>query len=166
MCSRVIPIHLAMNHSCSCNNTSKYSRGTVGTRSDVDCNIVVSRFRYLAITFIQSQNVRGINVNGSMTKLCQLADDMTLFLTDSVRNTVNIFEEFYRYACLKLNKTKTVVCLINPKHVHLKDENLGIKYTDKPLKSLGIWFSSDPAESALLNTTAKININQNIIRTL
>ena len=165
MCSRVIPIHLAMNHSCSCNNTSKY-RGTVGTRSDVGCNFVVSRFRYLAITLRQSQNVTGINVNGSMTKLCQLADDMTLFLTDSVRNTVNIFEEFYRYAGLKLNKTKTVVFLINPKHVHLKDENLGIKYTDKPLKSLGIWFSSDPAESALLNTTAKINIIKNIIGTL
>ena len=31
-----------------------------------------------------------------MIKLCQLADDMTLFLadSDSVRNTVNVFEEF------------------------------------------------------------------------
>ena len=91
---------------------------------------------------------------------------MTLFLTDSVsvRNTVNIFEEFYRYAGLNLNKTKIVVFLFNPKHVHLKYESLGIKYTDKPFKSLGIWFSSDPAESALLNTTAKINIIKNIIK--
>ena len=77
---------------------------------------------------------------GSMIKLCQLTDDMSLFLTDSdsVRNTVNIFEEFYGYAGLKLNKTKTVVFLVNPKHVHLKDESLAIKYTDKPFKSLGI----------------------------
>ena len=68
----------------------------------------------IAITLRQSENVRGINVNGSMIKLCQLADDMTLFLTDSdsVRNAVNIFEEFYRYAGLKLNKTKTVVFLM------------------------------------------------------
>ena len=49
-------------------------------------------------------------------------------------------------------------------HVHLQDGRLGIKYTDKPFKSLGIWFSSDPIESALLNTTDKINIIKNIIK--
>ena len=57
---------------------------------------------------------------------------MTLFLTDSesVRNIVNIFEDFYCYAGLKQNKTKTVVFLINPKHVHLKDASLDIKYSN------------------------------------
>ena len=156
--------------SCVTNNghLSKYFKLWRGIRQG--CPISALLFllvaEIIAITFRQSENVRGINVNGSMIKLCQLADDMTLFLTDldSVRNTVNIFEEFYRYAGLKLNKTKTVVFLINPKHVHLKDESLDTKYTDKPFKSLGIWFSSDPAESALLNTTAKINIIKNIIK--
>ena len=101
-----------------------------------------------------------------MIKLFQLADDMTVFLTDSdsVRNAVNTFEEFYRYAGLKLNKTKTVVFLITPKHVHLKDESLAFIYTLKPFTSLDIWFSSDPAESNLLNTAAKMNITKNIIK--
>ena len=65
-----------------------------------------------------------------MIQLCPLAIDMTLFLTesDSVGNTVYIFEEFYCYAGLILNKTKTSVFLINPKHIQLKDIILGIKY--------------------------------------
>ena len=77
---------------------------------------------------------------------------------------MNNFEEFCRYAGLKLNKTKTVVFLVNPKHVHLKDESLGIKYTDKPFKSIAIRFSSALAESALLVTTNKINIIKNILK--
>ena len=47
----------------------------------------------LLLLLRQPENVRRINVNGSMIKLCQLADDMTLSLkdSDSVRNTSNIF---------------------------------------------------------------------------
>ena len=46
-------------------------------------------------------------------KLCQLADDMTLFLRDnsSVYEAIQVFEEFYRYAGLKLNKSKTTKTL-------------------------------------------------------
>ena len=54
-----------------------------------------------------------------LTKNCQLADDMTLFLreTESVSSAIKLFVEFYRYAGLKLNKCKTVAFItkgINP----------------------------------------------------
>ena len=95
-----------------------------------------------------------------------MADDMTLFLSDSesVRHAVNIFEEFYRYAGLKLNKAKTEVFLINSEHQHLMDEHTCIKYTCSPFKSLGMWFSSDINECTLLNISEKMNTMKNIIK--
>ena len=41
----------------------------------------------------QTGSVKGLNINGTSVKLCQLVDDMTLFLTDisSVKATVQIF---------------------------------------------------------------------------
>ena len=46
---------------------------------------------------------KGLNINGTSLKLCQLVDNMTLYLTDisSVKADVQIFEEFYHYAGLK-----------------------------------------------------------------
>ena len=59
-------------------------------------------------------NIKGIVVNHSCIKLCQLADDMTLFLRDnsSVNEAIQVFEEFYRYAGLKLNKSKTIGIIV------------------------------------------------------
>ena len=60
----------------------------------------------VAIMLRVAPEVRGISVDHHHIKLCQLADDMTLFLgsTQAVIASVHIFEEFYRYAGLKLNK--------------------------------------------------------------
>ena len=56
-----------------------------------------------------SVSVTGISVNNISIKLCQFADDMTLFLADvnSPTGSFKIFEEYYRYTGLKLNKSKT-----------------------------------------------------------
>ena len=114
----------------------------------------------------QTGSVKGLNINGTSLKLCQLADDMTLFLTDisSVKATVQIFEEFYRYAGLKLNKQKTVVFIVNSNSAHMKDESIGVQWTNKPFKTLGTWFSSNPDETARLNTTSKLNHIKAILR--
>ena len=114
----------------------------------------------------QTGSVKGLNINGTSLKLCQLADDMTLFLTDisSVKATVQIFEEFYRYAGLKLNKQKTEVLIVNSNSAHMKDESIGVQWTNKPFKTLGTWFSSNPNETALLNTTSKLNHIKAILR--
>ena len=51
-----------------------------------------------------SPHITGFKVNGKCIKLCKLADDMTLFLPDnlSVKHSLRMFEEFYRYVGLKL----------------------------------------------------------------
>ena len=48
----------------------------------------------IAIIFRQSNNIKGLIINGTDIKLCQLADDMTLFLreTKSVSFAIKLFE--------------------------------------------------------------------------
>ena len=53
----------------------------------------------------EAPEVGGISVDHQHIKLCQLADDMTLFWgsTQAVIASVHTFEELYRYAAQKQN---------------------------------------------------------------
>ena len=68
----------------------------------------------VAIILCNLDCIHGININDTCIKLCQLADDMTLFVEDidSICHAFSVFEEFYRYAGLKLNKAKTEAIII------------------------------------------------------
>ena len=81
------------------------------------------------IVIRNSSKIHGFTVNEKCIKLCQLADDMTLFLTDmvSVKKSLQLFEEFYRYAGLKLNKKKTEAIIIYNDGSLISDVSLGIK---------------------------------------
>ena len=93
----------------------------------------------IAIIIIhKSSDVHGLTVNRKLIKLCQLADDMGLFLTDMI--SVKIFtaslllEEFSRYAGRKLNKDNTKAIII------YKDGTLfGIKWFNKTFQNLGLF---------------------------
>ena len=121
------------------------------------------------ITFLlrNSDEIKGLSFQQVNIKLCQLADDMTLFLssTKSVLHAINLFEEFYRYAGLKLNRTKTEAFLIdfqNP--LVYQDKSIGIKWTVKPFRTLGTWFSLDSEETKFLNINEKMNIITSILK--
>ena len=62
----------------------------------------------------EAPEVGGISVNHPHIKLCQLADDMTLFWgsTEAVIASVYIFEESYCYTGIRLDKGKTEVYII------------------------------------------------------
>ena len=97
-------------------------------------------------------------INDTELKLCQLADDTTLFLLDneSVRNALQTFEEFYRYAGLKLNVHKTEATILYNDGTIIRDTKLGIKWNEDPFKTLGIWFSLDSQEMIEINITNKL----------
>ena len=59
----------------------------------------------LAILIRNNVHIKGYKIKGCEIKLCQLADDTTLFVldNDSLRIALKTFEEFYRYAGLGLN---------------------------------------------------------------
>ena len=92
---------------------------------------------------------------------------MRLFLssTNSVSHAINLFEEFYRYAGLKLNRTKTEAFLMdfqNP--LVYQDNSIGIKWTVNPFRTLGTWFSLDSEEIKFLNINEKMNIITSILK--
>ena len=93
----------------------------------------------VVLIFKQSDNVNGIHVDNQEIKLCQLADDMTLFVINinSVRSVILLFEECYRYSGLKLNKGKTEAVIIKGSVPITKDEYLRIKCINGPFKNLG-----------------------------
>ena len=52
----------------------------------------------------------------------------------SVQKALVLFEEFYQYAGLKLNKSKTKAIIIYNDGSLIKDSNLGIKWLNEPFR--------------------------------
>ena len=128
----------------------------------------ISALLFLLTAEMISPHIIGLKVNGKCIKLCQLAGDMTFFLTDnsSVRHYLRIFEEFYQYAGLKLNKGKTEAIFIQNDGTLECNLSLGIKWINRPFKTLGTWFSLDNEEMINLNKNGKILIIKNSLRCL
>ena len=110
-------------------------------------------------------SVRGITVNDTCMKLYQLADDMTLFLQDnkSVRIAIQTFDEFYRYAVLKLSKSKTEAMIVCNDGSLCEDINLGILWINRPFKTLGTWLSLNSEEMIYLKIKEKTDIIKRIL---
>ena len=119
----------------------------------------------IATVIRSSDIIKGITVKDISIKLCQLADDMTLFLSNnsSVSFALQLFEEFYRYAGLKLNKSKTEATIVYNDGTLHADQKLGITWIDKPFRTLGIWFALDSSEMIRLNISEKINKMKDIL---
>ena len=118
----------------------------------------------VAIILRHSEELTGIIVGKTEIRLCMFADDMTMFLynLESVKVVMEIFEEFYRYAGLKLNKKKTEALALQS--IDCTPNNLfGIKWIDCPFKTLGFWFSINYDEMFQLNTNEKMKTMQNTI---
>ena len=116
----------------------------------------------IATLLRNSDEIKGLSFQQVNIKLYQLADDMTLFLssTKSVLHVINLFEEFYRYAGSKLNRTKTEAFLIDFQNLIVyQDYSIGIKWTVKPFRTLGTWFSLSSEETKFLNINEKNEYN-------
>ena len=107
----------------------------------------------VAIVLREAKNVKGLYVKQTCIKL-------TLFLKDtiSVKYAICIFEEFYRYAGLKLNKSKTLPFIIENDTKINPDTSSGIVWTKNPCKTLGIWFAANSTETQALDMTEKLKI--------
>ena len=119
----------------------------------------------LALLIRNNVNIKGFIFKDTELKLCQLADDTTIFLQDnnSLVAVLKTFEEFYRYAGLKLNKSKTEAIILGKSNSIIEEKNLGIKWCKKPFKTLGIWFSLDSEEMVNLNLSTKLSKMQSLL---
>ena len=75
--------------------------------------------------------------------------------SNSLENIVKLFEDFYRYAGLKLNIDKTEIIWLGRNNRCGKICN--IKITQEPVTVLGIWISKNPHEIQTLNLDQRID---------
>ena len=110
--------------------------------------IFVLTVEIMAIKLRETKHIRGIEVKlntcsitGNL-KICQLADDPTLFLKTKHEITIamNIIEEFDNLSGLKLNKNKTGGIWLGRLN-HTKDKYENINWTNEPIKILGVYYA-------------------------
>ena len=90
----------------------------------------------LAIYIREQPNVEGIKLGNSEIKITQFADDTCLHVngTNSLEKILKVFEDFYRYAGLRLNFDKTEAIWLGRNNRTGKICNITI--TKKPIKVL------------------------------
>ena len=111
----------------------------------------------LAIYTREQKNIQGIRLANNEIKITQFADDTYLYLngTNSLENVLKVFEDFYRYAGLKLNINKTEAIWLGRNHRIGKICN--IKIINSPTKVLGIWIAKARDEITRINFDERID---------
>ena len=106
----------------------------------------------------RNPKIQGVILKGREVKMTQFADDTTLYLRnkDSLLEVLRLLDIFGRISGLKLNQTKTE-CTGLGAWSNLNAEIHGFKFSSKPLKILGIWFSHDKKVMQDLNVGGKID---------
>ena len=134
--------------SCVINNgfTTQYFNLGCGIRQGCPLSalLFIIAAETLAISIRNNSNIKGVDINGLEVKLCQLADDTTLFLKDirSLQITLNILFMFHKSSGLKLNSTKTEILSIG--HTYGYEGNpFNLKWVKERVYALGTWFYKD-----------------------
>ena len=118
----------------------------------------------IAIIISSLDSIKGICINNTCIKLCQLADDMNLLLNDnqSILKALQSFEEFYKYSGLKLNKVKSEAIIVQNDGSLYEDTNLGIRWIRNSFKTLGTSFTLNYKDTAILNINQKVQAIKDI----
>ena len=129
-------IQIIYNKISSCVTNNGHSSTPISIERGIRQGDPISALLFLPIVEILATSVRndedilGFNIQGKELKLCQLADDITIFVKTnaSVRRVLNIFEEFYRYAGLRINNSKTIAIIIWNDGSIIQDNKLKIQW--------------------------------------
>lgn len=122
----------------------------------------------MATELRDNKNLKGIQVKldgkDCSLKICQLADDTTLFLKSrqDISIALNIIEIFGNMSGLKLNKNKTEGIWLG-KQKHSRDKFENIKWCSKPIKSLGFYFGYNSIECQNMNIEKQLNKCEKLI---
>ena len=122
----------------------------------------------LGMLIRKTKNIKGINISDVEYKLFQFADDMGIFLDgseNSLRNTLNLIDQFSKFSGLKPNYDKTKCIWIGSKKGSTTRlcKNIHLEWTDEPFSLFGIKFSTNLKDIAELNFTDRLNDIQNSI---
>ena len=150
--------------------SSKYFQLSRGIRQG--CPISALLFLLVAETMAciikKNKGIRGISIEKEIFKICQLADDTTIFVSDieSIENLMNLMNQFYEQTGLKINLDKSQVIPIGKSKVKVLKLPRSLKtmiVNTINFKTLGVWFSYDINESITLNFSNKIKKIESIL---
>ena len=115
----------------------------------------------MALRIRNNKDIKGFQIKideqTHSIKISQLADDTTLYFNskNDISVAMNEIEIFGNFSGLMINKNKTEGLWIG-KLKHSKDKEENIKWTNKPIKTLGIYYGHDYIECEKLNWEKKI----------
>ncbi len=92
----------------------------------------------------------------SQIKIIQYADDTTLLMYDdanSLNTSIKLFTNFRMISGFKINTEKTEVMRIGSiaQTNIILDTETSLKWTDKPIKALGVYFTASTKDMLTLN---------------
>ena len=158
--------------SCVGNNGyySSYFKLTRGIRQGcpISALLFLIMAEIMAIKLRQSNNIKGITINGETYKVKMLADDTSLILKDmaSIELAIKEFQAFSKFSGLQLNldKTEIIPIGVNTKKHHKKPLSLSeIKIRTGCFKTLGVWFSKSVKEMVRLNFEERVEDMRKIL---
>ena len=139
--------------SCVCNNRniSKWFKPSRGVRQGCPLSpyLFINLSEVLAKEIRDNKAISGIIINDTELKLNQLADDAAVFVSNvkSVKETLKVFEKYYKYCGLKVNLDKTQAIPFGPlKHLH-KSNLYGLNWSCPFVESLGITFTNNEIDN-------------------
>ena len=156
--------------SCVINNghTTQYFTLACGIRQGCPLSalLFIIAAETLAISIRKNDNIKGVTFSQHEVKLCQLADDTTLFLADiqSLQIALNILFMFYKSSGLKLNYSKTEI--LNLGHQYGNKENpFNLKWVKERVYALGTWFYKDMDTCVNINYESRFSSFKSILKT-
>ena len=123
--------------------------------------IFVLSVEIMALRIRNNKDIKGFQIKideqTHSIKISQLADDTTLYFNskNDISVAMNEIEIFGNFLGLMINRNKTEGLWIG-KLKHSKDKEEHIKWTNKPIKTLGIYYGHDYIECEKLNWEKKI----------
>ena len=126
----------------------------------VSCLIFILCIEFLAQSVRDNESITGIKLHTSSVKICQYADDATVFLSniDELKECIVTINHFGKVSGMTLNKSKCEgLWLGNNRHLQVNCTLCDIKWPTAPIKCLGIYIGFDQHECNRLNWYNKID---------
>ena len=129
--------------------------------------LFITAAEFMTLNIENNDTIHGVmfeNKPEMHIKIAQLADDTTIFVRNmtSVNNVMQEIERFSAVSGIRLNKQKTEGMWLGKN----KPRNLNpdLKWTDNPVKCLGIYFGRDKKRVEDLNWNTKISKLQGVLK--
>ena len=132
----------------------------------LSCYLFLIVAETLASKIRNSSNIQGIQLKNKNLKISQMADDTCLFLkdNDSIRESLNILEDFHMVSGLKTNIEKTKAYNIGQNKNGIHEDDFNLAWDDGDIRLLGLTVTENIDIHLKENVNPKIITMQNLFK--